>query len=81
MHFNEVSKYIDLRFILPTPNMCQRLFSKAVYALNSRREGFLPTNFNCQLLLLVNARLWGMVAVHEMHKVTLLFRLKQYWSP
>jgi len=29
--------YLDLRFLCPTSNMCERLFSIAGYAMNDRR--------------------------------------------
>eukprot|EP00171_Calliarthron_tuberculosum_P009436 IDg9436t1 len=33
--------YIDLRFLLPTFNVCERLFSKAGYVINDRRKAIL----------------------------------------
>lgn len=60
------SKYIDLRFILATSNICERLFSLAGYAMGSRRMGVLPTNIESQLFLNVNSMLWGIQDVHDM---------------
>ncbi|KAG7338256.1 hypothetical protein IV203_014785 [Nitzschia inconspicua] len=39
------SAFMDLHFIVPTSNMCERLFSEAGYGLNSRRMRTLPSNF------------------------------------
>jgi len=33
---NSTSAYMDCRFIVPTSNMCERIFSTAGFALNSR---------------------------------------------
>lgn len=57
--------YVDMRFILPTSNLCERLFSIAGYAMSDRRKNMLPANFESQLFLHINARLWGIQEVHE----------------
>lgn len=46
-----VRKYIDLRFLLPTSNVCERLFSKSGYTLNYLRRGISPANLEAQLFL------------------------------
>ncbi len=46
--------YMNTRFILPTSDICERLLSKAGYALNDRRKGILPCNFEIQIFLHVN---------------------------
>lgn len=38
------SNYLDLRFILPTSNFCEHLFSLAGYAVSDRRMALLPSN-------------------------------------
>lgn len=53
------TKYIDIRFLLPTSNLCERLFSKAGYAFNERRRGILPSNFESQIFLNLNRDLWS----------------------
>ncbi|RHY05928.1 hypothetical protein DYB37_012316 [Aphanomyces astaci] len=52
------SVYMDCRFIRPTSNMCERFFSWAKYALNDRRRGTSPQNFEQQMFLKVNSDLW-----------------------
>lgn len=59
------SDYMDLRFILPTSNLCERFFSIAGYALGDRRKRILPSNLECQLFLNQNANLWGLADVHS----------------
>ena len=46
---NKKSKYMDLKFIIPTSNICERLFSAAGYGLNDRRQAILPANFESQM--------------------------------
>lgn len=53
------ASYLDLRFIVPTSNMCERLFSKAGHALSSRRMSILPSNFEAQIFLHINRNLWN----------------------
>lgn len=59
------SKYIDTRFVVATSNMCERLFSIGGAAMGTRRKGMLPSSFEEQLFLYVNAFLWGVKEVHE----------------
>lgn len=51
--------FINLRFLLPTSNICERLFSVAGNALHSRRAGLSPVSFEGQLFLHLNNDLWG----------------------
>lgn len=60
------SKYIDLRFILATSNIFERLFSAAGFALTDHRQRLLPANFECQMYLHVNIDLWDISDVHEL---------------
>ena len=39
------SRYVDLRFIRPTSNICERLFSVSKFALPNYRKRILPANF------------------------------------
>ena len=50
--------YGDIRFILSTSNICERLFSTAGYVLNDRRKSIAPTNLESQLFLHSNSDLW-----------------------
>lgn len=52
------TKYIDCRFVLPTSNHCERLFSVAGYALGSRRCNIEQANFGKQMFLFANKHLW-----------------------
>ena len=60
------AKYMDLRFIVPTSNICERLFSKAGYGLDSRRQNTLPSNFELQMFLHANNDLWGIKEVNDL---------------
>lgn len=51
--------YVDISFIIPTSNLCERLFSKAGYALNDSRQGTLPAHFEALLLVYAYSSLWG----------------------
>ena len=42
-------RYVHLHFILPTSNICERLFTKAGYALSDRRKGISPSRFESQI--------------------------------
>ena len=64
-HNGNSGQYVDLKFIRPTSNLCERLFSKAGFALNSRRRAVLPANFESQIFLHVNADLWGLPEINE----------------
>ncbi|CEG36243.1 Tam3-transposase (Ac family) [Plasmopara halstedii] len=54
------SRYIDCRFIRPTSNMCERLFSLSKLALSDQRKSLLPENVEMQLFLKLNNHLWDM---------------------
>lgn len=58
-------KYIDLSFIVPTSNICERLFSIAGFALTDRRQSISPARFEGQIFLHVNSSLWSVTDVHE----------------
>lgn len=60
--------YLDTRFLSPTSNICERLFSKAGYALSDRRKKISPVSFEQQLFLHANSDLWDVSEVHSMLK-------------
>ena len=55
---DSLAGYDDLRYILPSSNICERLFSMAGIALDSRRQRLLPSNFEAQMYLFANASFW-----------------------
>ena len=57
--------YMDLRFIVPTSNLCERLFSRAGYALGDRRKSISPMNFEQQIFLNANSYLWSVADLNE----------------
>ena len=62
----ENSQYLDLRFMVPTSNLCERLFSKAGYSLGNRRGNILPTSFEEQIFLHVNSKMWSIDDVNTL---------------
>lgn len=48
-------RYMDLRFLLLTSIMCERLFSIAKFSMGRHRAGSLSSNIECQLFLNINA--------------------------
>ena len=52
-------KYINLDFLQPTSNACERFFSKAGYVFNERRRALTPANLEYQMFLHCNKDLWG----------------------
>ena len=52
------SRYIDCRFIRPTSNMCERLFSISKAAMPDSRKALHPANLEMQLFLKMNGHLW-----------------------
>lgn len=59
--------YMDSRFLLPTSNICERLFSKAGHVLTDRRKGLSPVNLESQIFLHLNNDLWG---TRDINKIT-----------
>ncbi len=47
--------YMNVQFVLPTTNICERLFSQAKLPLCDRRQGILPSNFEKQMFIKQNA--------------------------
>ncbi len=58
--------YIDTQFILPTCDVCERLFSKVGHALSNRRKRILPSNFEKQIFLHLNRDLWRVQGVKSL---------------
>ncbi len=58
--------YVDTRFVVPTSNMCERLFSVAGWALNGRRKRILPKNFEVQIFLHENREMWS---IHDVDRI------------
>jgi hypothetical protein len=58
------SQYLDLRFIRPTTNICERQFSVSGFTYNKNRQGLLPTNLEMQLFLKANEHLWDAALFH-----------------
>jgi len=60
------SMYIDdINHVLPTSNICERLFSQAKHVMTTQRSALLPVNFEMLLFLKINQRLWGIQSVHK----------------
>lgn len=59
-------KYMNLHFLHPTSNMCERLFSVAGYALSDRTKSIVPMNFERQISLHVNSHLWNVDSVNSL---------------
>ena len=59
------SPYIDLRFIRPTSNICECLFSMSKFALPDNRKRLNPANLEMQLFLKVNRHLWDIELMHS----------------
>ena len=62
------SPYVDLRFIRPTSNICERFFSLSKLALPDNRKRLLPANLEIQLFLKVNRHLWDMELFHSIQE-------------
>ena len=59
-------KHIDRRFLVPTSNICERLFSKRGYHLTDNRMCICPENLEQQIFLNVHSDLWS---VHNIESV------------
>ncbi len=62
------NEYMDTRFLLPTSIICERLFSKAGFALNDRRKQTSPIHFEQQMFLHADSHLWSIADVHNLFK-------------
>ena len=60
------NQYLDTRFLVPTSNVYERLFSQVGYTLSSRRKGITPLNLESQIFLYLNGDLWSRFDVHQL---------------
>ncbi len=58
--------YIDTRFLLPTSNTCDRLFSITGNALSDRRLSLSPLHFEEKIFLFRNSDLWGISDINQL---------------
>ncbi|ETP29559.1 hypothetical protein F442_21330 [Phytophthora nicotianae P10297] len=61
-----VRTYDGVRFIPPTSNAVERLFSKARHVLSFHRQGILPIRLEMLLFLRVNRRFWSAATVSKL---------------
>lgn len=66
---HDKSKYLDLRFIQPISNCCERFFPIAGYALFDRFLGMLPIYIESQMFLHVNKQFWNIQNVRHIDKM------------
>jgi len=66
--------YCDFRFLIPTSNVCERLFSKVKNAFGDRRQNVLPINCEAQVLLHANSFLWDVDDQNFRNNYIYLFR-------
>ena len=52
-------EYVDTRFISPTSNVCERLFSPVGHVFNYQRRGLTPANLEAQIILKANRDQWA----------------------
>ena len=62
---DQSEKYLDLRFLRPTSNICERMFSVAGFAFTKNRQGLIPTNLEMQLFLKANSKWWDISLLNE----------------
>ncbi|KAE8903578.1 hypothetical protein PF005_g4483 [Phytophthora fragariae] len=60
-----VQVYRGVRFIPPTSNAVERLFSKARHVLSLHRHSILPIRLEMLLFLKINRRFWGAATVSK----------------
>lgn len=63
--YRSVKEYWDTRFTWQTFNVCQRLFSRAIFARNDRRRAINPVNLELQVFISFND-LWGGVDINTL---------------
>jgi hypothetical protein len=63
--FHEAEKFIDLRFIRPTNNVCERQCSVSGFANTKNCQGLLPVNLEMQLFFKANSHLWDVAVFHH----------------
>ena len=55
----------DLKWIPPTSNLAERLFSRVKYVFNDHRKSLLPVNLESQIFLGVNRSFWDAKTIEE----------------
>lgn len=58
--------YADTRFLLPSSNICERLFSLAGITSSERRKRLNPANLESQLFLHSNRDLWNIADLNQL---------------
>ena len=66
---DSVQKYMDTWFIMPTSDVCERLFSTVGQVLSDRLNRTTPANLQAQVFLYANRDLWG---PEDINKLTML---------
>lgn len=61
----QVSGYMDVRFLGPTSNICEILFSVAGFMLDERRRAILQVNFKSRGFLNPNSDLWNHIDISK----------------
>ena len=56
---DHLAGYEDVRYIFPSSNICERLFSSAGIAMDSRRQRLLPSNLESQMFLFAYSSCWN----------------------
>ena len=59
------TKYVNLKIVLPTSNVVERLFSCAKLILTDLRASLSPKNFEMLIFLKVNMEFWNIQTVHK----------------
>jgi hypothetical protein len=63
----KASKYMDLKFVIPDSNLCERLFSRAKIILSERRKAIVPYHLEALLFLKYNKKLWDENTIAKVH--------------
>ena len=61
-----MSHYGDLKWIPPTSNLAERLFSRVKYVFNDHRKSLLPVNLESQIFLCVNRSFWDAKTIEDL---------------
>jgi len=56
---------LDTRFICPTFNVVERLFSRTKLVMSDRRQRTLPVNLDMLIFLAINQRFWDAQTVQD----------------
>lgn len=61
----KIDNYMDTRFILPTSNLVERLFSCVGLTFDDLRQNLSPVNLEMQIFLNCNKRFWDEILVSQ----------------